>query len=325
MKRILVSGASGVVGYGALRSLRQAGQACFLVGTSIYDDSVAPAFCDAFELAPPTGAPEYLEWLLDTLHRHRIDLLIPGIEVDMFHWLEHVVPIRATGAQPLLNTPELVKLCQDKWHFYQHLVAAQVCCAIESSLEQDYADLVARFGLPFLLKPRRGFGSKGIVRVTSEAVFDQYREQLGSVLMAQPIVGTDDEEFTLSAFGDGAGGYFACMTLRRYLSSAGFTEKGEVSDSAPFLSDVDALCRVLRPLGPTNFQFRLLPQGPKLLEINPRVSSSTSIRSAFGYNECAMSLDYFLDQRDPVQPAIRRGRAVRYTEEQIFYEDGLYL
>ena len=98
MKRILVSGASGVVGYGALRSLRQAGQACFLVGTSIYDDSVAPAFCDAFELAPPTGAPEYLEWLLDTLHRYRIDLLIPGIEVDMFHWLEHVVPIRATGA-----------------------------------------------------------------------------------------------------------------------------------------------------------------------------------------------------------------------------------
>ena len=65
--------------------------------------------------------------------------------------------------------------------------------------------------------------------------------------------------------------------------------------------------------------------GPKLLEINPRISSSTSIRAAFGYNESAMAVDYFLERRTPCQPAIRRGEAVRYTDEQIFYEDSLHL
>jgi carbamoyl-phosphate synthase large subunit len=322
---VLVSGASGIVGYGVLRALRQAGQAIFLVGTSIYDDSVAPAFCDVFEQAPLTGTPEYLDWLLATLRRHRIDLLVPGIEIDMYHWVDHIPQIRATGALPLLNEPSLIALCKDKWGFYQHLQAVGVTCAIKSSLEQDFATLVAQFGLPFLLKPRRGFGSKGIVRVTSEAVFQSYRADIGTVLMAQPIVGNDEEEFTISAFCDASGGYFASMALRRKLSHDGFTDKAEVVDSAEFGPAIDELCRLLRPLGPTNFQFRRCVQGPKLLEINPRISSSTAIRTAFGYNESAMALDYFLDQRVPVQPAIRRGRAVRYTDEHIFYDDGLHL
>lgn len=325
MKRVLVSGASGIVGYGVLRSLRQASQPSFLVGASIYDDSVAPAFCNVFEQAPPTNAPEYLDWLLRTLRRHRIDMLIPGIEVDMYHWVEHIPEILATGAFPLLNVPGLVAQCKDKWAFYLRLSEAGVSCAIESSLESDFTTLEQRFGLPFLLKPRRGFGSKGIVRVDSAELFEQHRSEIGNVLLVQPIVGEDTEEYTTSAFCDGQGGYFACMTLRRKLSRDGFTDKAEVADTAEFLPAMDELCHLFRPHGPTNFQFRRCKDGPKLLEINPRISSSTSIRAAFGYNESEMAMNYFLDGRTPIQPSIRRGRAVRYIDDQIFYEDSLHL
>ena len=325
MKRVLVSGASGIVGYGVLRSLRLSGKPCFLVGTSIYDDSVAPAFCDMFVRAPSTSSPEYLEWLLDVLCRHHIELLIPGIEIDMYHWADHIPAICSTGALPLLNSPDLIALCKDKWRFYQRLEQAGVECAIASSLDSDFELLTSRFGLPFLLKPRRGFASKGIVRVTSSEVFIKHREDVGVVLMAQPIIGTDEEEFTVSAFCDGQGGYFASMALRRKLSKDGFTDRAEVTDAREFASAITELCQLLHPVGPTNFQFRRCQGGPKLLEINPRVSSSTSIRTAFGYNESSMSLDYFLDQHQPVQPAIRCGRAVRYTDEKVFYEDGVYL
>jgi carbamoyl-phosphate synthase large subunit len=114
------------------------------------------------------------------------------------------------------------------------------------------------------------------------------------------------------------------MTLRRKLSREGYTDKAEVVDTAEFLPTIGELCRLFRPLGPTNFQFRRCVNGIKLLEINPRISSSTSIRTAFGYNESAMSLDYFLNQRAPTQPVIRRGRAVRYTDDKIFYEDSIH-
>lgn len=321
MKRILVSGASGIVGYGILRSLRQAGEPFFLIGTSIYDDSVAPAFCDVFEQAVPTASPEYLDWLLATLRRHRVDLLIPGIEVDMYRWVEHVGEIKATGAFPILNAPGLIAACQDKWAFHQRLQEDPAPYVVDSSIETSFATLAQRFGVPFLLKPRRGSGSKGIVHVTSVEVFEKHRGEVGNVLFAQPIVGKDSEEYTNSAFCDGQGDFFASIAMRRVLSRNGWTEKAEIVDAGEFLPAMRDLCRRFQPLGPTNFQFRLCTDGPKLLEINPRISSSTSIRTAFGYNESAMAVDWFLKKRVPTQPNIRQGRAVRYTDEIVFYED----
>jgi carbamoyl-phosphate synthase large subunit len=321
MKTVLVSGASGIVGYGILRSLRASGLHLRLIGTSIYDDSVAPAFCDIFELAPPTADPAYLDWLLGMIDRHRINLIIPGIEADMYHWVEHIPAIEAHGAIALLNNVDLIHLCKDKWQFYVHLHDAGVACAIRSSLTPDFTVLAADFGLPFLLKPRRGFGSKGIVRVDNPAVFASHQAAVGPLLMAQPIVGTDDEEYTTSAFCDGCGGFHAGMTLRRKLSKEGYTEKAEVVETDDFNAAIADLCKRLLPRGPTNFQFRRTGEGVMLLEINPRISSSTSMRTAFGYNESAMAVTYYLEHRVPSQPPIRRGRAVRYTTEHIFYED----
>ena len=325
MKTVLVSGASGIVGYGTLRSLRRAGMNLRLIGTSIYDDSIAPAFCDTFEQAIPTHDTAYLPWLLQTIRKHKVDLLIPGIEIDMYAWADHRLEIEATGARVLQNDAALIQLCKDKWAFFEHLAEAGLACVIDSSLNQDFESLRERFGLPFLLKPRRGFGSKGIVRVNSESEFAAHSAQIGLVLMAQPIVGQDDEEFTTSAFCDGRGGLYANMTLRRRLSRDGFTDRAEVVDTQPFLDTMQQLCQLLRPQGPTNFQFRITAEGPKLLEINPRISSSTSIRSAFGYNESAMAVDFVLEGRVPVQPPILRGKAVRYTDDHIFYDNGLHL
>ena len=324
MKNILVSGASGIVGYGILRSLKRSGQELSLIGTSMYSDSVAPAFCDIFELAPPTSDASYMEWLLNLIRKHQIDLIIPGIEIDMYTWVEHVPDIERNGAIALLNNAELIRLCKDKWAFYENLRGAGMACAIESSLSNDFDALRNEFGLPFLLKPRRGFGSKGIVKVGSADTFSRHQNDIGPILMAQPIVGNDDEEYTTSAFCDGGGGFHASMTLRRKLSKDGFTEKADVATDK-FTGTITDLCRIFRPMGPTNFQFRKCMDGVKLLEINPRVSSSTSIRAAFGYNECAMAVDYFLEHRTPAQPNIRRGRAVRYTDEHIFYEDRIHL
>jgi carbamoyl-phosphate synthase large subunit len=320
MKTILVSGASGVVGYGILRSLRRSGKDLRLVGTTIYDDSIAEAFCDIFEQALPTHDVGYLEWLSRVISTHQVDLIIPGIEADMYRWIESVAEIERAGTvKALLNDPGLVSLCKDKWTFFEALSASGLQCVIQTTLESDFDTLASRFGLPFLLKPRVGFGSKGIVRVDSLAAFLEHRARIGTVLMAQPIVGTENEEFTTSAFCDGEGGFYAHMTLKRKLGSDGFTNRAEVVHVGDIAETVRELCRLFKPIGPTNFQFRRHQGILKLLEINPRVSSATSIRTAFGYNECAMAVDYYLGGKTPRQPTIRAGRAVRYTEDFIFY------
>ncbi len=295
-----------------------------LIGTSIYTDSVAPGFCDVFEEVPRTDAPGYLDWLLALLRKHHVDVAIPGIDADMYKWADHVAAIEVAGTKVVINSLDLISKCSDKWKFYERLLELGLPYAIPSYLEMDFNLLKERCGLPFLLKPRRGFGSKGIAVVETGEQFANIDPAKHASLMAQPIVGRDDEEFTVSAFCDGRGGYSASMALRRKLSREGFTEKAEVVNQAEFSEAVGDLCRAFSPMGPTNFQFRKTDHGVKLLEINPRISSSTSLRAAFGYNESLMAVEMALENRMPVQPEIRRGRAVRYTEDFVFYEDSVH-
>jgi len=320
MKTILVSGASGVVGYGILRSLRRSGKDLRLVGTTIYDDSAAQGFCDIFEQAPPTRDARYVEWLARIISTHQVELIIPGIEADMYRWIESQGELERGGTvKAVLNEPNLVLQCKDKWKFFETLGKNQLSCLIETSIESDFDVLEGRFGLPFLLKPRIGFASKGIVQIDSRATFADYQAQIGTVLMAQPIIGSEAEEFTTAAFCDGRGDFYAHMTLRRKLSRDGFTDRAEVVQVDDIAETVRQLCGIFRPIGPTNFQFRRHQGALKLLEINPRVSSATSIRTAFGYNECAMAVEYYLEGKTPQQPVIRLGRAARYVEDMIFY------
>jgi len=320
MKTILVSGASGIVGYGALKALKNAELNLRLIGTTIYEDSVAQGFCDIFEKAPMTTAPNYLDWLVGVVGKHQIDMIIPGIDADHLHWSQNRASLTNAGTKVLLNNPELVDLCKDKWLFYNRLINKGALYAIPTSLSSDFSSMSEAYGLPLLLKPREGFGSKGIVRVSDEKSWNQHKDRIGSILMVQPVVGSDDEEYTTSAYCDGEGGYYACMTLRRELSIDGYTEKAEVIESTQIHEALSVLCAIFCPVGPTNFQFRKTNDGLKLLEINPRISSSTSIRTAFGYNESKMAVEEHLFKITPVQPTIKQGRAVRYIEDKIFFK-----
>ena len=320
MRNVLVSGASGIVGYGILRSLRQAAEPLRLVGTTIHPDSVAPAFCDVFELAPPTHAESYLDWLCAIVRKHKVDLLIPSIECDVYKWNEHRAALESTGARLLLNHPRLIGLCQDKWSFYLELARCAPELAIPTRIEGGFESLAEEFSLPFLLKPRRGYASKGIVQIKDKADFEAQKDRLGAHLLAQPLVGSPEEEYTVSGFFDRQGERCCHMTLKRKLSAEGFTQTAEVAALEGAEAALDKLGRAFNAVGPTNFQFRVQRGALKLLEINPRISSATSIRTAFGYNESLMSLEFFLEQRRPAQPPIRRGRAVRYAEDCVFYD-----
>jgi len=176
MKTILVSGASGIVGYGILNSLAEVCTNLKLIGTSIYKGSVAKAFCDKFELAPKTEhTKKYYAWLNRMIKKHSIDLLIPGIEVDAYSWNENRKQI---NAQTMLNSYNLLNLCQDKWKFYKKLnrgLFRGVGLTIPTFLASEFIGEAKEFNKlkkefntsKFIVKPRFGCGSKGIVRFST--------------------------------------------------------------------------------------------------------------------------------------------------------------
>ena len=300
-----------------MRAIRLTNEPIKLIGTSMHENSVAPAFCDCFEKAPKTVAPEYNNWFGNVVEKHSVDIAIPGIEIDMHSWSEARAELSTGTLQFLLNNRQLIELCRDKWVFYQDLLTRNDAVAIPTYDQGSFEELSRWCGLPFLLKPRCGYGSKGIVRINSHAAFLANEALIGTHLIAQPIVGEDDQEYSVSCFGNGRGGLFNIFSLRRRLGSGGFTEWAEVVNSERFQTIVERLCSYYNPLGPTNFQFRAIGDQFKLLEINPRISSATSIRAAFGYNEPMMSLRYFIEGITPTVPHTERGHAIRYVEDYI--------
>lgn len=314
MYTILVSGASGIVGYGILRSLK--GTGCRLIGTTIYEQSPANCFADIVAQPPLTADINYIPWLLKAIQEFHVDMIIPGIEADMSVWNKNRDILEESGAFALLNNPALIALCLDKWLFYEKLREHGFPYCIDSSIEPQFD----RFKTPFLLKPRCGYGAKGIVQVESREEFDRHRDEIGKTLMMQEFVGTADEEYTASAFFDRDSNLSAYMVLKRKLSKSGYTEIAETVFPADLKGVILTLADILKPVGPTNFQFRRHHGEWRLLEINPRISSSTSIRSAFGYNESQMCVEYFLRGKTVSQPKIRSGRAARYIEDFIAYD-----
>ena len=316
MCTILVSGASGIIGYGILKSLRQSHPECRLIGTTVYEHSAAQAFCDVFEKAPLTNHENYIPWLIDMLKKYNVSLAIPGIEADVITWSEHRAAIEQSGTQILLNNPELIRLCVDKWLFYQRLVECSSPYAIPTSLEFDEA--LQPF--PLLLKPRKGSGSKGIAIIENRESLEEHLIDIGPNNMLQPVIGTAEEEYTTSAFFDPNSRLCASITLKRKLSQAGHTESAETVELNDINNVLLHLSEIFKPVGPTNFQFRVDNGQLKLLEINPRISSATSIRTAFGYNESSMSVELFLRKKIPSQPPLKGGYAVRYIEDIVYYD-----
>lgn len=319
MTTVLVTGVGAIIGYGVLRSLRKADKNIRLIGADIYPDAVGQAWADKFVVAPLTSSDNYLAWLEKTIVENQVDLVIPAIEQDVHYFSDHRDIFSGLSVNVVLNDQRLISLTRDKWLMHQELASIESKARIASYLEGDFDSLSRILGLPFILKPRCSYASKGLVRVHNETDFISSAEKLGHDLMAQPIIGTDDEEYTVAIFGDGLGNVCSSITLQRRLAADGSTAKAWVKQHDELDEVVSSLCAHFKPIGPTNLQFRKDKTDWKLLEINPRISSSTSLRTAFGYNEAEMCINFYLESKKITQPNIKEGFAARYIEDCIIY------
>jgi carbamoyl-phosphate synthase large subunit len=320
MTTVLVTGVGAIIGYGILRALRETDSGIRLIGSDIYPDAVGQAWADHFVVAPYTADSHYPEWLEKTLVENNVDLVIPGIEQDLYFFSDNRGIFEKLSVAVVLNNQTLINLTRDKWLMHEELASIDSSTRIDSYLQGDFTFLSNTLGLPFIVKPRKSYASKGLVRIKNEADFNNLPIKMGNGMIAQPMIGTDDEEYTVGIFGDGQGNISAGITLQRRLAADGSTAKAWVREIPELNAVVASLCAHFKPIGPTNLQFRKHTEGWKLLEINPRISSSTSLRTAFGYNESQMCINFYLHHQKIVQSSIRPGFAARYIADMVVYD-----
>ena len=316
MVNVLVTGVGAIIGYGIINSLRMQNQYdVYVVGQDIYDDAYGRFLCDKFYVAERADSPNFLSYINDIVDKEKIDLIIPGIEQDMYRLHELRDSVRA---KIVLNNDLLIKLSKDKLETYKFFKEKGLN-VIPTMYNEDYDMYVNLLGNPFLLKPRKSYASKGIHKIYTKREFDFYNINPEDNIF-QRIVGSEEEEYTIGVFGCGDGTYSDFIILQRKLAQTGATDKAKIIEYDGMLMEyVDQICRLTKPFGPTNIQLRKENDKAYLLEINPRISSACSIRSYAGYNDSLKSMALYLEDRHLPAEKKKLIHAVRFINDY-FYE-----
>ena len=320
--KIAVTGVGALIGQGIVHSLLRENRS-WILGIDRRLSLFSEKYCNLSLQKPKCSEDEleYLEFWFDLIDMHQIDLIIPGISIDVFFLLKHRSTLEDRGVVLALNNALLIELSEDKSEFakdYKSLNLPQIeTVGCDATWEQACNVLGAP---PFILKPARGEGSQGIQNLFDERDFNYWTQRTTDPQIIQRIIGNDDAEYTVGVFGLGDGAVLNGITLRRTLTRSGFTGSAEVVSISAIDHAVRVLASKYSPIGPTNLQFRMENDKAYLLEINPRFSSSTSIKMEFGFNEAAMCLDFYLENKVPEKPKIRKGVAQRHSADIVNFD-----
>lgn len=319
MLNVLVTGIGAIIGYGIIKSLRNTDLNVNIVGMDIYHDAVGQHWCDSFVQAKYASDPDYLNFLKRVIDNNNIDIVFFGTEQEIYRCSEGREELGLYYEKLVLNRRELLVLSKDKWKTREALVKNGLQkYAIPSVITGEYNEIEQLWGHKFLLKPRVSYASKGIHIVDCKKDFDFYKERMGREFMAQRLVGDNEHEYTVGVFALGDGAYSDMIQMKRKLSQEGATAKAEIVKYEALEEVVGELCKLFKPIGPTNFQFRSEAGRFYLLEVNPRISSSTSIRMKFGFNEAEKCINYFLYNKITAS-CIKTGYAARYIDEVVVF------
>lgn len=317
---VLVTGVGAIIGYGVIASLRKSKYNCNIIGMDIFYDAAGQVWCDTFVQAILAADSKYISFLKEQINKYNIDIVFFGTEQEIKKCYECRDELGEYYKKLVINDGRLIDLAEDKWDTTCFLKDNGLKY-IPSSISATFEEASAEFGLPLLMKPRRSYASKGICKVCTKEDFENWKQEYSEQFMVQKLIGDEEHEYTAATFGFGDGTCIKPIIMKRKLSKAGATDKAVVMPIPEIESEIIAMVQALKPVGPTNFQFRLDGNKFLLLEINPRISSSTSIRTAFGYNEAEMCIDYFVEGKKPVDCKIRKGRVYRYIADAVVYED----
>ncbi len=318
---IMITGLGAVIGQGIARSLLDEKMGFRLVGIDENEFSAGFQWTDVSYSVPKTDDPSWISFVTEICNKEKVLFIIPGIEQDIKALLNNRYElVKSTKAVPFLNSSEALRVGFDKWKLYCFAKHLNILMPLTWLVNDVSISSISDELFPLLLKPRKGMASKGIHKVENKNDLEYWFKRINVTdYMLQQYIGSDDEEYTVSIFGFKDGTLSEPFALRRKLNYGSTFEAETVYDRS-LSKEVSRIAKVLNIVGPTNLQYRRVGNDFFLFEINPRFTSSTSIKSAFGFNEPLMAIKSFVLGQSHKISKFKKGRCSRYLADSIIFK-----
>ncbi len=234
---ILVTGIGAIIGYGILKSLKKIRDNITIVGLDRNQHIYAKNLCDIFIRKPEfeDNISEYIDFWNDIISKYNITAIIPSIDIDVSFFNKHRT-FFDKKTNLVLNDKDLILLCSDKLMFYDFLKKRDKNYLIPTVLPTSWNKALEELGNPpYILKPRDGSGSQGIVKIENKLDFEYWVQKNKNYLL-QKYVGNDSEEYTVGVFGLGDGNiHESIIIFKRILSGEENTKKVKVVENINIL------------------------------------------------------------------------------------------
>lgn len=164
MKRILVTGAGGSPSVNFTRSLRQADEKYYIVGTDADKYYLQRAEVDARYLAPLAKHPKYIDFLNYVIDKEKIEFVHAQNDVEVGFLSENREKLHAKTFFPAKET---VNILQDKFESFKKWEAAgiKVPKTVLITKDTNLQELLDSFGGSMWIRAITGAGGRGSLPV----------------------------------------------------------------------------------------------------------------------------------------------------------------
>jgi len=289
-----------------------------ILGTDTSEYSPALQCCDRRHIVKPVHNRLYASQVVDLIKRHRVDILIPTVDLDLITWARRRSNLSQLGCTALISKPDVVKIAQDKRLTYRFLLDHGFDTPETISAAQALKRPRLRF--PCFLKPWDGYASRGNLIAHNRRELEVFAKRIPNCLVQDFI---DGQEHTVDVLVD-FDGCVRCVVPRRRLE----VRMGEVSKAVTTknLDIINQSKRLVETLGAgpgviTIQCFLTDRKHVKFIEINPRFGGGVPLAMKAGAAFPRWILQLWLGRKPRIAlDAWRDGLAMLRYDEAIWYQ-----
>lgn len=170
--------------------------------------------CDHAVISPFATDPNFIDWLIETCRKHKVEGVLSGVEPVLNVLAKHKKDIeRRSGAKLIVSSPEKLATCDDKLRTAEWLKdnGLNYPRSVDAQDESRVSRLAEECGYPLFAKPRDGKGSHGIMSIQSPSDLASVIRRQNYVI--QEYLGDLANEFTAATFTDRDGKVRGCIVF----------------------------------------------------------------------------------------------------------------
>ena len=277
--RVLVTGAGGPAAVSFMQSVAREGAEIWAVDIDPYAAGLYLVDAEHRSLVPRGDDPNFVDSVASLCQRADIDVLVPTVDSELIPVARRNDEFQQNGTTVLAQSLDTLECCLDKWTLVQRIeeVAPDAAVALTVLLDDDF--LEKPWSFPFIAKPRKGSGSRGVTLITDSG--DLARVPHDGSFIAQELLPGREHSLDVLAYRNGA--VAAVVPRTRLKVDSGIAVAGAVEADADLVAYGKRIAEAVGLTSVANVQVKQNREGrPRLLEVNPRFPGSMPLTVAAG-------------------------------------------